>query len=450
MRANSPGRSSIASAALVLAAGIAAWPAEPLRLIMLDPGHFHAAQLHATMLSGFSDEARVYAPLGPELAAHINRVSTYNERAENPTHWKLNVYAGPDFLARMRSEPAGNVVVLSGRNDRKIDYIETSVRAGQNVLADKPWIIDSKDLPRLEAVLNLADTKRLVAYDAMTQRFDIAYQLQQALVNDRNVMGQPSSVLMESTHSLFKGSTRPVWFMNLGQQGEGMTDVGTHLVDLIEWTLFPGQAIEYKRDVRVLEARRSPLMLSKADFAKVTGVSKWPAFAEPFLRNDEFAYFVNNDVSFSMKGVRARCSVKWDCEAPNGLRDTMLAVYTGSNAQVQVRQDKEEQFLPEVDVIPADPARRVAVRAALQTRLEKLASEYPGLTVADRGKALRVVIPASLRIPDEQYFALLTARFLGYMRNPGTLPGWEKPNMLTKYYITTRAVEMAREQERGH
>lgn len=210
MRTNSPGLSSIASAALVLAAVIA-WPSEPLQLIMLDPGHFHAAQLHVTMLPGFSDEARVYAPLGPELAAHINRVSIYNTRAENPTHWKLHVYAVPDFLERMRSEPAGNVVVLSGRNDRKIDYIEASVRAGQNVLADKPWIIESKDLPRLEAVLNLADAKRLVAYDAMTQRFDIAYQLQQALVNDWSVMGQPSSVLMESTHSLFTGSTRPVY-----------------------------------------------------------------------------------------------------------------------------------------------------------------------------------------------------------------------------------------------
>src|SRR5436190_23543986 len=104
MRASSPGLSAIASAALVMAAGLA-WPSEPLRLIMLDPGHFHAAQLHATMLPGFSDEAHVYAPLGPELTAHINRVSVYNQRTENPTHWKLNVYAGPDFLERMRSEP---------------------------------------------------------------------------------------------------------------------------------------------------------------------------------------------------------------------------------------------------------------------------------------------------------------------------------------------------------
>ena len=448
MRANSLARSYLAAAAL-LAAGTIASASEPLRLIMLDPGHFHAAQLHVTMLPGFSDEARVYAPLGPELAAHINRVSAYNARAVDPTHWKLNIYAGSDFLDRMRSEPPGNVVVLSGKNDRKIDYIEASVHAGQNVLADKPWIIESKDLPRLEAVLNLADTKRLVTYDAMTQRFDIAYQLQRALVNDADVIGQPASVFMESTHYLYKGTTRPVWFMSLGQQGEGMADVGTHQVDLIMWTLFPGQPVDYRRDVRVLEAKRSPLMLSKAEFEKVTGVSEWPAFAKPNVRNDQFAYFANNEVSFEMKGVTARCSVKWSFEAKNGLRDTMLAVYTGSKARVQVRQNIEEAFLPEVDVIPVDVSHRAALRAALTARLSKLASKYPGLSVADRNEGFRVVIPASLRIPDEQYFALLIARFLGYMRNPGTLPAWEKPNMITKYYITTRAVEMARKQESG-
>src|SRR5450759_3606732 len=97
MRASSPGLSGFFAAAFVVAAGIA-WSSDPLRLIMLDPGHFHAAQLHLTLLPGFSDEAHVYAPLGPELSAHINRVSIYNSRPVDPTHWKLRAYAGPDFL----------------------------------------------------------------------------------------------------------------------------------------------------------------------------------------------------------------------------------------------------------------------------------------------------------------------------------------------------------------
>ena len=53
----------------------------------------------------------------------------------------------------MIAERPGNVVVLSGRNRRKIDLIQASVKAGLNVLADKPWIIRASDLPKLEATL---------------------------------------------------------------------------------------------------------------------------------------------------------------------------------------------------------------------------------------------------------------------------------------------------------
>src|SRR5207237_795668 len=111
MRTNWPALSGC-----VLLATLTAVAAEPLRLITIAPGHFHASQLHVTMLSGFSDEAHIYAPLGPELTAHLARVAAYNSRAVDPTSWKLVVYAGPDFLDRMRAEPPGNMVMLSGQN----------------------------------------------------------------------------------------------------------------------------------------------------------------------------------------------------------------------------------------------------------------------------------------------------------------------------------------------
>ena len=47
----------------------------------------------------------------------------------------------------------GNVVVIAGRNSKKIDYILGSVNAGLHVLADKPWIVRSADLPRLEQAI---------------------------------------------------------------------------------------------------------------------------------------------------------------------------------------------------------------------------------------------------------------------------------------------------------
>src|SRR2546423_10728529 len=112
-----------------------------VRLITLDPGHFHAALVQKFMYSRVSPVVRVYAPDGEDLQAHLLRIDDFNHRAENPTHWEERVYRGPTFLHQMLKEKAGNVVVISGKNTRKTEYIERSVSAGFNVLADKPMAI---------------------------------------------------------------------------------------------------------------------------------------------------------------------------------------------------------------------------------------------------------------------------------------------------------------------
>ena len=62
---------------------------------------------------------------------------------------------------------------MSGRNRGKVDRVKALVAAGLNVLADKPWVLQSADLPTLEAVLADADRKGVVAYDIMTERFEV-------------------------------------------------------------------------------------------------------------------------------------------------------------------------------------------------------------------------------------------------------------------------------------
>ena len=133
----------------------------------------------------------VYAPLGPDLIAHLNRIAQFNGRETSPTRWQLEVHAGPDFAERMLKERPGNVVVLSGRNRGKIDRILAAVQNGLSVLADKPWIIDSADLPKLEAALDTAEKKGLVAYDMMTERHEITTILQRELVGDPRILGSP-------------------------------------------------------------------------------------------------------------------------------------------------------------------------------------------------------------------------------------------------------------------
>src|SRR3954469_8809497 len=111
-----------------------------VRLMTLDPGHFHAALVQKAMYPGVAAQADVFAPLGPDLVAHLARVAGFNGRGDRPTSWELEVHTGQDPLGRMLRERPGSVVVLSGRNRVKIDQIAASVDAGLHVLADKPWI----------------------------------------------------------------------------------------------------------------------------------------------------------------------------------------------------------------------------------------------------------------------------------------------------------------------
>jgi len=81
----------------------------------------------------------------------------------------------------------------------------------------------------------------------------------------------------------------------------------------------------------------------------------------------------------------------------------------------------------------------------VRRRIEALQATWPGVGVEDRGARLHVTIPEKYRVGHEAHFSLLAQRFLEYMRNPKSIPAWETPNMLAKYCITTKGVELARE-----
>src|SRR5262249_39308428 len=154
--------------------------------------------------------------------------------SDHPTTWELEVHAGPDFLPRLLQERPGNVVVLAGRNRVKIDSILAALDAGLHVLADKPWILTAEQMPKLQMVLDTAGSKGLVAFDIMTERFEITSILQRELVQDPEVFGTPVAgsasepgVYMESKHYLSKTVAgvplrRPGWFFDVAEQGEGL------------------------------------------------------------------------------------------------------------------------------------------------------------------------------------------------------------------------------------
>lgn len=431
-------------------------PMSDVRLMTLDPGHFHAGLIQKEMYPGVAPRVDVYAPLGPDLFEHLKRIAAFNTRADDPTRWETEVHASPDFLERMLREKPGNVVVLSGRNSGKIDRIAASLQAGIHVLADKPWILESKDLPALERALGHADEKTLVAYDIMTERFEITSILQRALVNDTAVFGEvvkgteaEPAVYMESVHHLMKmvagvPNIRPPWFFDTGEQGEGLNDIGTHLVDLVQWTLYPDQAVEYRADLRVLSAHRWPTLIAEADFRRVTGGPGFPASLAAHATDGKLEYYCNTLVSYALRGVNVKLNVIWDWEAPPGGGDTHYAVYRGTRARIEVRQTKTDGYRPELYIVPASAGSMAELASAVEKRLAALRNMYGGIGVQQRGTELRVAIPDALRAGHEAYFAQVATAFLKYVRDRRTLPSWERPNMLAKYFVTTTGMELSR------
>lgn len=431
-----------------------------IRLITLDPGHFHAALVQKEMYPGVDPRVHVYAPLGADLLGHLNRIVLFNTRAQNPTAWQLEIHTGPDYLERMGAERPGNVVVLSGRNRGKIDYIRASIDAGLNVLSDKPWIIRSEDFSKLEGALDAADANGLIAYDIMTERYEIATMLQRELVNDPEVSGgmvagteAEPAVYMESVHHLLKlvagvPLQRPAWYFDITQQGEALADVGTHLVDLVQWTLLPGQAVDYRKDIRLLAARRWPTVIDTDMFRRVTGTPAFPEYLSSWIKDGRLDYFCNTQVSYAVRGTHVKLDVLWNWQAPEGAGDTHLAVYRGRQARVEVRQGKAENYRPEVFVVPA-AGSKAAVARALEKRVAAWGKAYPGVGFEDRGEELHLTVPDAYHVGHEAHFAQVARQFFEYLKDPRSLPAWEKPNMLAKYYVCTKGVDLSRQAGAG-
>jgi predicted dehydrogenase len=422
-----------------------------IRLMTLDPGHFHAALVQKESLAGVSPQVHVYAPLGFDLLEHLKRIAGYNNRKENPARWELEVHTGDDFLARMLRERPGNVVVIAGRNRGKIDRIKTCVENGLNAIVDKPWIIDASDFPKLEATLNTAEAKNLIAYDIMTERSEITTILQRELINDADVFGtmqkgseNEPAVYMESIHHLFKmvsgaPNIRPAWFFDVKQQGEGVADVGTHLVDLAQWMLFPEQAIDYRKDVNVLSGKRWPTVMTREEFKRVTNEPNFSDYLAGNVKDDKLEYFCNGSMTYALRGVHVKLDVIWNYEAPAGGGDTHVAWFKGSKSRIEVRQAQAHT----IHVIPNDPSLKTEVMGALQKKVAALQTKYPGVAVADEGDKLRVTFPDKYRDGHEAHFGQVATRFFEYLRDLKRLPAWEKPNMLAKYYTTTKGLEIS-------
>jgi len=424
-----------------------------VKLITVDPGHFHAALVQKIMYDQVSPDVHVYAPEGPDYLQHLNRIKSYNNRPADPASWNEITYVGTDFLDKMLAEKAGNVVILSGNNGKKADYISRSVDAGLNVLADKPMIISPDDFEVLEASFSAAKEKGVLLYDIMTERYEVTTILQKLLSQNAGIFGtlgtgspEDPAVTKVSVHHFSKmvsGSPllRPAWFFDVQQQGEGIVDVTTHLVDLVQWECFPEQILN-PSDIQMVNAKRWPTVISPEEFRKVTGSDTYPEFLRKDLKDGKLNVFSNGEMVYQIKGIFARVSVEWKFEAPVGGGDTHYSVMHGTKCDLVIKQGPEEMYVPTLyieNIKENGPDFALALNEAVRTL------PFDSLTTETQGKAFKIIIPSKFRVSHEEHFAQVTKSFLEYLK-AGKLPEWEVPGMITKYFTTTQALKMALSQ----
>ena len=418
-------------------------------LLILNPGHFHAALVLRECHPSLSDEIYVYAEPGPDLDRFLEIAASFNNRPDNPTRWRITVYRGPDYLERLIAEKKGDIVILAGRNNTKMKNIEALNRAGFAVLADKPWVTTEEALPFLQAAM-AAD--RPLTVDIMTERYEIATRLQKDFLAEPKVFGQVRvedragpSVFKECVHHLYKlvnqkPLVRPPWYFDIDIQGEGIVDTTIHLVDMTHWMLFPGKPVDYEKDIELLEARRWPTVVPLDKFVKITGTPEFPDSLRAYVQDDLLNYFCNGELIYHVKGIPVHLRELWYLEEPPGGRDTHRSLIKGTHSDLMVRQLQARDFKTELLIVPRD--NRDRVEEAVRECLAKWADRYPGLAVTPEKNALLIEIPDHLRTTHEQHFYKVRDAFLEHL-DANTAPPEHRACTIAKYTLLAEARKKA-------
>jgi len=175
-------------------------------------------------------------------------------------------------------------------------------------------------------------------------------------------------------------------------------------------------------------------MVELAQFRQVTGETAWPDYLGDAAAGGTLAYQCNANLGYAVRGIHVGLDMVWEWLEPQGGGDTHTEIWRGTRARIELRHGPEHGWRPELFVVPlAD------IGMAFERRIADLAETHEGLGLKKHGGEWKIVIPDALRIGHDAHFRELTKGFLAYVENPSSLPSWEKPNLIAKYYITTAA-----------
>ena len=92
-------------------------------LLILNPGHFHAALVLRERHPSLSDDIYVYSEPGPDLDQFQEIAESFNKRQIKPTRWKLNIYRGKDGIEKLIHDKKGDIDRISIPLESSVDDV---------------------------------------------------------------------------------------------------------------------------------------------------------------------------------------------------------------------------------------------------------------------------------------------------------------------------------------
>jgi predicted dehydrogenase len=418
-------------------------------LVLVDPGHFHAALTLRERHPLVHDQITVYASGtggGRELTEFLTLIEAFNRRPERPTAWKTVVRTSDDPLAQLVTERAGDVAILAGRNDRKMAVARRLHDAGIHVLADKPWLTSPVALVDVRHVLS--GGARIM--EMMTSRHASTAAIASRLIGERDVFGEfprgdaGPAIELVSVHHLEKvvnGAPlrRPPWYFDVRVQGDGIADIPTHLVDQAQrFVAAHGLAVD--RGLTLITARRWSTAVPRALFARVTGLADFPADLRAHVDGDVLSYASNAELSFRLGGIEAQLSTRWDLTEPPGGGDAHRATITGTDARMRIEQGPATGFRRRLWIEPRGSGARL--EAALRRAVGAWQVEHSGLGIAAVAEGFELQIPAGPGMAHEAQFPLVLDEFLRAL-DEARWPDTRAAETLAKYELLAQALTAA-------
>lgn len=416
------------------------------RLIVVDPQHFHAALVQKYRHDQIDSVVHLFAHDAKDVVGYHGLIAQYNGRENKPTNWGIVSYFGEDFASKAFTDNSeGNLLVLAGDNSKKIAYMQHATQSGLDVFADKPLVVDKVGYSKLK---NLIIGEKNLIYDIMTERYDVKNEILKALILDEEFSGgfaenSPTPLItFSSTHHILKEVSgkplvRPTLFFNTNRQGEGLVDVTTHYIDLVQWIVASEQVIDIEKNIQLQKATRWKTILSKDQFLKATNLIDFPKELSGSIHNNQLEIFSNGTIDYLFKNIPVSIAVQWKAEPTNGRGDQFYAQFSTRNVKFEVKADtqgKPSLFL-------YSKKRDSQFSEKIKKALAKT-KKFVDVDMQFVDNQYQLIIPNYLYLSHEEHFTKVVDQFLKY-RDRRKLPDWENSFLLAKYYLTTQALEKA-------